>query len=363
MSDQPRPPGAGTGRLVFLDALRGLALVLMVLNHTGRWWQDGSMGWPRYYFIYWTMALAAPTFLFLVGFCLPLSLARTRGIAGQAPSTLWKYALRGGRLILAGLLLNLLVFPEDPVYGNGVLQTIGLGIIVAAPVGFLLASAPARGAVAGLAMLSYLAFGWSYAGLTQWVAAHPLGSRILFLEFPPWPWVALVLFALVPGEVWVERADRRSQARYMALAAAAGALGLATAFGYDWWAGTPGRWTFKRDFILNDHWTPRGLTALGLLGAIACLMALFYYLAEVRRYRLTWLVTFGQTALMLYFLHHFIVLTLVTQTLHLRFNNWWAYGLANLLLLALLLGMGRGWLELRRLYRERVPALGLHRGA
>ncbi len=70
-----------TDRLVFLDALRGFALIFMVLNHTGRWWQDRSMGWPWYYSIYVTMAVAAPTFLFLVGYCLPLSLVKTRGAA------------------------------------------------------------------------------------------------------------------------------------------------------------------------------------------------------------------------------------------------------------------------------------------
>src|SRR6266571_2070593 len=97
-------------RLVFLDALRGFALILMVLNHTSRWWQDGSLRWPRYYFIYLTMAVAAPIFLFLVGFCLPLSLSRSRsgGIEELLP-TIWKYTKRGARIIAAGLLLNKLV--------------------------------------------------------------------------------------------------------------------------------------------------------------------------------------------------------------------------------------------------------------
>src|SRR5262245_60092990 len=82
---------AATDRLVFLDALRGFALIFMVLNHTGRWWQDRSMGWPWYYSIYVTMAVAAPTFLFLVGFCLPLSLVKTRGSLGEhLLPTIWK---------------------------------------------------------------------------------------------------------------------------------------------------------------------------------------------------------------------------------------------------------------------------------
>ncbi len=361
----PAPvPRSAAERLVFLDALRGFALILMVLNHTGRWWQDRSMGWPWYYSIYVTMAVAAPTFLFLVGFCLPLSLVKTRGRGAESVlPTLWKYTKRGGRIILAGLLLNVLVFPEDPVWSNGVLQTIGLSIIVAAPVGLFLGSTLARVLVVAVAALIFLAFGWAYAPITAWVAAHPGSSRVFFFEFPPWPWIALVLFGLVPGEMFVEQSDRRSRSRYMWGMAAIGALCVAWLFAYDWWAQTPKRFTFMRDFILNDHWTPRGASAVWVIGMVFCLMALFYYLAEIRRLRMTWLVTLGQTALFLYFVHQLIVLTLVNQHLHLKFNNWGYYGLANLLLMFLLLGLGRGWIEVKRIYRERVPSLAVFRRA
>ena len=40
------------GRLAFLDGLRGLALIFMVVNHTARWWLGGPMSWPRYHLIY-----------------------------------------------------------------------------------------------------------------------------------------------------------------------------------------------------------------------------------------------------------------------------------------------------------------------
>jgi uncharacterized membrane protein len=353
-----------TDRLVFLDALRGFALIFMVLNHTGRWWQDRSMGWPWYYSIYVTMAVAAPTFLFLVGFCLPLSLTKTRGAtAGQLLPTLWKYVKRGGRVILAGFLLNVLVFPEDPFWTNGVLQTIGLGIIVAAAVGLFVRSVTGRYLVVAVALLLYLSFGWAFDFLTGWVTAHPAAARVLFYEFPPWPWVGLVLFGLVPGEIFVEQPDRPSRSRYMMAMAAIGAVCIAWLLVYDRWARTPKPFTFMRDFILNHHWTPRGASAVWVIGMTFCLMAVFYYLAEVRHLRMTWLVTLGQTALFLYFVHQLIVLTLVNQQLHLKFNNWWGFGAANLLLMALLLGIGRGWMEIKRIYRQRGPWLAVFRRA
>ncbi len=345
-------------RLVFLDALRGFALILMVLNHTSRWWQDGSLRWSRYYFIYVTMAVAAPIFIFLVGFCLPLSLSHSRpaGASDLGP-TIWKYAKRGARIIAAGLLLNLLVFPEDPFWSNGVLQTIGLSVVVAGPAALLLRSVAGRWALVVGAVLIFLAFGWAYAPLGEWVRTHPGSSRILFFEFPPWPWLALVLFALVPGDMFVRQPDRQSRNRFMANATVVGALCIAWIFAYDWWADTPNRWTFKRDFILNAHWTPRGATAIWVIGMVFVLMALFYYVAEVRRVRLTWLVTLGQTALFLYFIHHFIVLTLVNQHLHWLFNSWWKFGVANLALMIVLLGLGRAWIDLKRISRARLPWL------
>ena len=345
-SDPPgtRPPRADHVRFVFLDALRGFALVFMVLNHTGRWWQDGIMGWPRYYMIYVTMAVAAPIFLFLVGFCLPLSKAREEP---RALPMLWKYAKRGARLILAGLLLNLLVFPEDPIYSNGVLQTIGVSILAAAAGALLLRLPGTRPVLAALAVLLYLAFGWSFGALTAWVQAHPTMARILFFEFPPWPWVSLVLVGLVLGDMWVDQRGARARARYMWLMAGAGVLCFAVFFGYDWWAGTANRWTFKRDYILNNHWTPRGASSIWVLAMIFALMPPFYYLAEVLRWRMTWLVTLGRTALVLYFIHQLIVLTLVNQRLGLRMNDWPWYLSANLVLLIALLGIGKLWLTVK----------------
>lgn len=343
-------PGPQRVRLRFLDAVRGWALLLMVLNHTGRWWQGGHMTWPRYYVIYVSLTLAAPMFLFLVGFCLPLSGSRA---GGNRDAALGKWAARGARLILAGLVLNLLVFPEDPIWNNGVLQTIGFSILVAAPAALLLGSRAGRWGLLGAAAIIYLAFVGAFPQLTQWVVAHPPSSRVLFFEFPPWPWVSLVLVGLVLGGWWVEQTDARSRARYLWGMAAAGLVCLAWFFGWDWWAGTTNRWMFTRDFTLNNHWTPRGAMLAWVLGMVFCQIALFYYLFEIRRWPSRWLVILGQTALFLYFTHHLIVLTLINQWLGLRFNNWWAYSAANALLVLLLVAMGRGWQEAKRVWRER----------
>jgi len=263
------------------------------------------------------------------------------------------------RIILAGLLLNVLVFPEDPIWSNGVLQTLGLSILVAAPAALLLRSRAGRWGLFGAAAVMYLLFVAAFPRLTAWVAAHPRSSRVLLFEFPPWPWLSLVLVGLVLGSWWVRRTDAPGRARYMWGMAAAGVLCLAWFVGWDAWAHTPNRWMFTRDFRLNNHWTPRGATLAWVFGMIFLQIALAYYLVEMRRLPSRWLVILGQTALFLYFTHHLIVLTLINQWLGQRFNNWWTYSAANTLLVLLLVAMGRGWQAAKRWYRDHGPALGV----
>ena len=110
---------------------------------------------------------------------------------------------------------------------------------------------------------------------------------------------------------------------------------------------------FKRDFIVNNHWIARGVTSFLCLGSVFCLLGLAYYAVEVRRLPAEWLVILGRTALMLYFLHHLLVLTLAKEYLGLKLNNWWWYALADAALLALLVGIGHLWLGIRSMAARR----------
>jgi hypothetical protein len=86
---------------------------------------------------------------------------------------------------------------------------------------------------------------------------------------------------------------------------------------------------------------------------------LTYYLMEVRRYRFPWLVTLGQTALMLYFVHQVIVFTAMDQFLGIRLHRWWQYVVGNAILMVGLLYLARGWLELKRWVRRSPAGAGL----
>ena len=169
------PPGAG--RLQFIDGMRGIALILMVVNHTSRDWMDVGMGWARYHLVYGSLILPAGIFLFLVGFCLPISFHRHRH-AGRFVDELAKYFRRGIGIIAAGYLLNVIMLPRGPVppeervWHGGVLQTIGLSVILLGPLVPALRRRFMRWTLTALAVLLYLSFTWLHPALVHWCAAH-----------------------------------------------------------------------------------------------------------------------------------------------------------------------------------------------
>jgi uncharacterized membrane protein len=336
-------------RRAHLDALRGAALVLMVLNHTTRWWMDGTMRWGRYWLIYATMALAAPIFLFLVGYCLAISVHRVTD--GGATALLRRSLGRGIRLVLAGWLLNALVFPHDPVLSGGVLQTIGLSIIVLAPAGSLLRYPAARAALLAGSVALYAGFALAHPALTRWVDAHPAVAQAVLLDFPLWPWLAIVTIGLVLGTE-LEYRDEAARARSYRIL---GWAGLAVALAVMVWESTVGvspALGFMRDFTLNHHWTPRPMTALWILGVVLASLAGSRWIMEVKAVRLPSLVTFGQTAFVLYFVHQLVVYSLVREGLGLMMNDWAAFAVANAVLLSGLVVLARWWLALRQPLRE-----------
>ena len=347
-----------SGRLLFLDGLRGLALVFMVFNHTARWWIERPMGWPRYHLVYLTVPLAAPIFLFLVGFCLPLSYLNSTVTRGERYAAVaWKYVRRGARLVLAGWLLTLLVFPDEPLFGGGVLQTIGLSIIGLMPFLPLLRWRAARWLLAAAAVAIYTSFNLAYPALRVWLTGHPIVAEVWFSDFPLWPWFGFPLLGAVLGWAWTEiRRRGADDRRYFTMMSLAGVLCFAAFLALELTIGKTPHFHSGRDLVLNRYWTPGAVTCLWILGVIFTLLPVVYYLMQVRQLRAPWLVIFGQQALMLYFVHQIIVRTLVGQRLGVVFTSWWLYGLANVALLVLLVGLGWGWPELKRRARQYLPA-------
>ena len=330
-------------RLRFLDVVRGLAIVSMVINHTARFWIEGRMTWARYHLIYLSLTLAAPIFLFLVGF--GLALARRR--AGRGFSA----TLRRAALIIAGgYALNIVVFPNDPVWLGGVLLAIGLSIIALTPFVPFASSSRVRAALLVAAVIMYAAFSVSHPAVEGWLARHRLIGQLFFFDFAPWPWISLPLVGLVLGSVFVQSLQEspRAVSRYMLVMAEAGVACLIAFFALDWWFGTSNRFGMLRDFVLNDHWVPRGFTLLWVFGTIFLELAAAYWLVERLQLPARWFVSLGRTAFMLYFAHQVVVVTIVKRLLGVSFTGWPSFWLANAVLLIGLVYLGEGWLALKR---------------
>jgi hypothetical protein len=347
-----------TARLAFLDVLRGVALIVMVLNHTSRWWIDRQMGWPRYWLVYGTVTVAAPIFLFLVGFVLPVSLHRNAADM-LAPSRLAGYLRRGLQIILAGLLLNLVVFPEDSIWSGGVLQTIGLSIIVMTLLAPVLRHRAGSYVLLALAAGTYVLFLAAHPSLRAWLPGHPRVGLVLFFDYAPWPWMSIVLVGLVVGWWWREAAARGPDRPFFVRLAAVGGMLMLAALAAEWrWPSTP-RIGFTRDPGLNGHWIPGPITIVWILGTVLVLLSLFYWLCEVRGWRPHWLVVLGQTALMLYFVHQIIAYSLASKWLHVNFTSWALFWISNAALVIVCIGLGYAWQALKpRLTKNvRVPLL------
>lgn len=355
LAAERRPAPHDSGRLHFIDGMRGVALILMVINHTSRDWMDVSMGWARYHLVYGSLLLPAAMFLFLVGFCLPMSFHRHRR-EGSVAGDLARYGRRGIGIIAAGYLLNVIMLPrggpvppEDRVWHGGVLQTIGLTIILLGPLVPVLRRRSARWALLAAAVLIYLSFCWLHPALVHWCAAHPWIGLFIFGDFPVWPWLAAALIGLVQAWVWLDARARgpREEARYFRLVALVGLVFFAAYAAWEWWIPTTPRFGFPRDLGLNLYWTPRGVTTFLIIGGVAWALASSYWLMQVRGWQLPWLVTLGQTALPLYFIHQIIEETLIHRTLGVVFHSWALYWAANVALIVLCVYLGRAWLVVK----------------
>ena len=326
-------------RLAYLDAARGVALALMVVNHTARYWLAVDVDATR--LIYLTTSSAGPTFLFLVGFVLPLSYRR-------APHPVRRALVRAAGLFAAGYALNVVLAPEQPFLGSNVLHTIGVAVLLG-PLTCRWGDSPrGRYALAAAGVALYASFIAVFAPLSIWVDTHPLVARLAFYDFPLWPWLGLVFLGQALGGAAADVRGHAAQARFYAqLGLVAVALALAGA-AWEWWWPLSAPVGFSRDLLITNHWIPRGASVVWVLGWVFATLAVCFFLSERAGRPLRALTTLGRAALFLYLAHHVIVVTLVKRTLGVSLHSWPLYWVTTALLLAALVALAAGWSALMR---------------
>jgi uncharacterized membrane protein len=204
---QPEPPGAHGGaassRLWEVDALRGVAILMMVLYHLlfdlvalGGYPIDGFDSFWRL----WARATAT-LFITLAGVSLTLSYARALSRAAPGASLFPKFLRRGLGVFGCGLLITAatwLLYPSE-VVTFGILHFIGAGIVLAYPflrLGWWNLPLGLGCFAAGLALQMQnvaLPFPW-----LLWLGLPPV-RYATFDYFPLLPWFGLMLLGIWLG--------------------------------------------------------------------------------------------------------------------------------------------------------------------
>jgi predicted acyltransferase len=305
------------GRLISLDAFRGLTIAGMILvNNPGSWayvyWPLGHAEWHG-----WTPTdLIFPYFLFIVGVAIPLSFRR-RLAEGTGRPELFKHVLRRAA-ILIGLGLLMRVYPTFQFTGirwPGVLQRIGLVYLAAA--GLYLWLRPVGRGVASVVLLL------GYWALMTWVPVPGFGAGDLS---PDGNLAAYVDRALMGGHLWQGTWDPEGLLSTLP-AIVSSLFGIFTG---EWLLSERDAGTKTRDmFLAGVVLIPAGL-AWGLVfpisknlwtssyvvfttGTALLLLGLMYWAIDVRRWRGAWqkpLVVYGRNAIAV-----FVLSGLLTKTM------------------------------------------------
>lgn len=315
------PPRLGAARLDMVDALRGLVIALMVLDHVRDYfhWQafvfsptDLAKTTPLLFATRWVTHLCAPSFVLLAGVSIFLQQA-----GGAYPRPAQSRFLLGRGLWLIVLELTVIVFGFNFVWPFLFLQVIwaiGVGMVAMAALIWL-----PRTAVLALGIVIIAGHGL-LAGFdpSRWGALAPLWTLAMrpgavpglegFVAYPALPWVGILCLGYGLGPLFLFDAPRRRRvvaALALAMLAAFAILRAGTGFG------DPSAWQRQADplfdamaFVNVSKYPPSLLYALVTLGvSLLAMLALEHCAGWLRRV----LLAFGRTPLFTYLLHIYLV--------------------------------------------------------
>ena len=336
MADGP-PPAASSSRpraarAGYIDWMRGLAVVIMILAHlVDSWTVTGPTRQTRPYFWFMVVAgMGAPLFLWLAGLAVPLAAhARVRRGATVAEAS-WMLQKRGWQIFGLALLFRLQAYVFSAgatLYGLlkvDILNVMGLSLVA---VGWLWGRGQTRdrrvllaiAATTAILVLSPLLRVWTWPGaVPDFLEAYlrPAPNRSTFTLFP---WAAFVFAGLGLGEWLAATPPERRRVRWHAWCLAFGATLAAVAYGL----------SFRPALLAGSNYWTTSPTFFGVrLGVIVAVFGLLYLLLRPEGWwaRLTWprywspMELLGRTSLFLYWVHVELVYGVFSRPLHKRLS-------------------------------------------
>jgi uncharacterized membrane protein len=312
------PPAAR--RVAAIDVVRGLAMVIMALDHTREYWcptpavrpEDVAHASALLFFTRWITHFCAPTFVLLAGTSVYLAQQRRPGRGATS-----RFLVARG-LWLVALELVVLTFLLQRGYSLVLLQVIwvlGWGMVVLAGLIWLprwLVATLALGVLAGHNLLpaawpvtdGNLGLALLYHNPFLWPSQPPVLVTYVVL-----PWVAVLALGYTLGPWFTQPLPRRT--RWLALAGGAALLFFIALRATNWY-GDPNPWSpqprgplFSALSFVNVTKYPPSLLFLALTLGVALVL-----LAGAER-PLGWLgrvlATYGRVPLFYYLLHFALI--------------------------------------------------------
>jgi uncharacterized membrane protein len=318
-------------RLTSIDALRGLAIVVMALDHVRDYvmvaaaqdpMADPNIG-AALFFTRWITHYCAPTFVFLAGTSAGLMASR------RSPAALARFLLtRGLWLIAVELFIVATAWTFAPwgipqmegriVVPMQVIWAIGASMVVLAPVQLL--GRRACLAIGGLIVVAHNLLDpiWPQTTLFDtsgplWAALHSqvghvVGPFFLGFVYPVLPWIGVMMVGYGAAAIFEQAPDPRRRLLARCGVAAIMAFGLIRASGL---YGDPNPWQSQAnvvstaiDFLNVTKYPPSVSFLLMTIGPVSLLCAY----ADRWPVRMTrWLATFGRVPFAFYVAHLYLI--------------------------------------------------------
>ncbi|MET0338904.1 MAG: heparan-alpha-glucosaminide N-acetyltransferase domain-containing protein [Caulobacter sp.] len=315
---EPALTRSGAARLDVIDLLRGLVIILMVLDHARDYFHaqafvydpvDPAQSNLAVFGTRWITHLCAPTFVLLSGVS-----AYLQRVNGKSPATLSRFLLtRGLWLVFLEVAVVSLGFNFGPVLFMQVIWAIGASMVLLAALTW--APPQAVGALGAAIIVGHPALaGVDAADLGSWgllwgfMMELTLIPNLGFVAYPLLPWAGVMFLGFGLGGLFLKPADERGRMILFL------ALGMLAAFallrGLNLY-GDPSPWTGQADaartamsFLNVTKYPPSLLYVLATLG-VSLLLSLA--LERLRGFAAKVLLAFGRTPLFTYVLHLYIL--------------------------------------------------------
>ncbi|MEM8993668.1 MAG: heparan-alpha-glucosaminide N-acetyltransferase domain-containing protein [Acidobacteriota bacterium] len=324
-----REPTGGRPRITSIDVMRGLVILLMVVDHVReRFYYHVKVGdpinldvvSPDLFFTRLSAHLCAPVFVFLAGLGAWLYAHPRPGVVRSPSRFLWTRGLF--LIVLEIVVINsswFWGFPPETIYLQ-VIWVIGLSMIALALAvklpHWILATA-GLAIVFGHNLLGPVRFAPGEAGYSLWTILHDRGylytgdAISIWISYPALPWIGVILCGYALGPLYDAAVESRLRRRRLVQLGGAGLLALAVLRGFNIY-GETSPWTVGDTHlatwmsILNYTKYPPSLAFLLLTLGVALLLMAWLDTRDNAATR--FLQTFGQAPMFVYVLHLYILL-------------------------------------------------------